>query len=1281
MLALLVQTLALVVLGATPAAAADPLGLEPGDLVIADTGNDRVIVVPADGGPDRVLASDLDSPGPLAVTPEGEVVVGEVDGDIQLIHADGSIEQLNQGNYVSGLSTLALDGRGNVLVGGNGWGGIGRVPLTGGLVENYIYEAPAPWYPAITVAPDGDIVATVIYPDARPAEVVRMNADGTGAVRDDNVSYSPSVPDMLAVELLPDGRVMATLGAADEFWVANGGGTYTAFSIGFDGPAALATDDRTGAVYVADTNNNRIVKYSTFPTYGDVSTDSPLDHPRGVAVVPPPANEVGDAFVASGSVVYEVYDDGTTDLVADLFSPVTGLQVDSDGDLVVATAAGDVIEIAGDGSGARTTLGSGLGFLSTLALGNADQIYVGRSDGGFLRVHPGGGTTDMGGYNAVTAIAVGPDGTVYFSDDFEVRRIAPGYAPTVAALPGVSDLDWHPTRGLLGVVGDQIRRIDVATGSSTFLVGTGIGSFRATAVDALGGTLIAHSNGDIIRLAPVVGVDTWGTVAGANHLATYVPRPELTAAAPPATGNVGTAYAGYEFEATDPGSLGVRFTLYSGTLPPGLALDPATGELTGTPTTTGSYEFRVQAANPGRAVASDPITITVGKRLQAITFTSTPGTYYRGDGYTPEATGGGSTSEVTFSIDPASDPYCYYRPIQGDVIFTAGGGSCVILADQAGDADYEPAPQATHTAYVDKLTQTITFSSTAPTSAAVGGTYAAAASSDQGLPISYEVRPFWQAYCSVDAATGVVTFEHAGPCRVTATNAGDADYWSDAEHQPFTIDPRAFEFTTTAPDPGELGVPYTPATNLPSASFSVENDGTTCTFDTGTGEVRFLAVGECILWADDLGDPDYDPGSISQVIDVERRAQTVTFTSTAPGSPAIGSTYTPTATGGGSGNAVVITVSPGSAGACSVAAGVVTFTGPGTCTVQADQPGDATYADAPTRTQVIAVATPRAPSTLEITSTPDAPVVGATYDVTTQLAPSGGAVTLAVPTGSLGVCSIEGATVTFLHAGACTVKADFAGDGSTLPSSATQEIEVERAATGLDVEVLRDTIVATVTVLAPGGGTPTGEVVFTADGVEIGSAELGVDGAGDLVAWVVAPSGPLEVTATYVGSADHLGSEATTARTDPAITAVVTSRRPVTEFGWYRTPVKIAFTCTVGSAPLVGGCPDRLRLTKNRRGVRPITVGVVAEDGGAAQVKVAGIRIDRNDPKVRVRGAKAGRTYADVRELRCVVKDRLSGVDRCRVVQRERGDRVRFRVVGFDRAGNKTVVRGRYFLR
>ena len=58
-------------------------------------------------------------------------------------------------------------------------------------------------------------------------------------------------------------------------------------------------------------------------------------------------------------------------------------------------------------------------------------------------------------------------------------------------------------------------------------------------------------------------------------------------------------------------------------------------------------------------------------------------------------------------------------------------------------------------------------------------------------------------------------------------------------------------------------------------------------------------------------------------------AQTVTFTTTKPASAVVGQTYAATATGGASGNPVVISVTPSPAGACTIAGGTVTFKHPG----------------------------------------------------------------------------------------------------------------------------------------------------------------------------------------------------------------------------------------------------------------------------------------------------------------------------------------------------------------
>jgi hypothetical protein len=89
-------------------------------------------------------------------------------------------------------------------------------------------------------------------------------------------------------------------------------------------------------------------------------------------------------------------------------------------------------------------------------------------------------------------------------------------------------------------------------------------------------------------------------------------------------------------------------------------------------------------------------------------------------------------------------------------------------------------------------------------------------------------------------------------------------------------------------------------------------------------------------------------------------AQAITFTSTVPASPVVGGSYTPAATGGGSGNPVVFSVdSSSAAGACSISAGgVVSFDGPGSCVIDANQAGNATFSAAPQVQQTLTITSP-----------------------------------------------------------------------------------------------------------------------------------------------------------------------------------------------------------------------------------------------------------------------------------------------------------------------------------
>jgi hypothetical protein len=90
-------------------------------------------------------------------------------------------------------------------------------------------------------------------------------------------------------------------------------------------------------------------------------------------------------------------------------------------------------------------------------------------------------------------------------------------------------------------------------------------------------------------------------------------------------------------------------------------------------------------------------------------------------------------------------------------------------------------------------------------------------------------------------------------------------------------------------------------------------------------------------------------------------SQTITFTSTAPTDAQVGAgTYTPTATAT-SGLPVIITLDGTSIG-CALASGVVSFTAPGTCVIDANQPGNATYSAAPQVQQSFTVSGTTPPS-------------------------------------------------------------------------------------------------------------------------------------------------------------------------------------------------------------------------------------------------------------------------------------------------------------------------------
>ena len=163
--------------------------------------------------------------------------------------------------------------------------------------------------------------------------------------------------------------------------------------------------------------------------------------------------------------------------------------------------------------------------------------------------------------------------------------------------------------------------------------------------------------------------------------------PAITGPASPLTdGTQGTPYSA-TFTATGTAPITWGFT---GTLPPGLALDASTGAYTGTPTTAGTYNFTITATNAAGS-DSDPYQHTIaGPVPPAITGPASPlSPGNEGTAYSAQFVATG-TAPITWSVtsgslptgmslNPASGAYSGTPTVAGTYTFTVtatnGGGS------------------------------------------------------------------------------------------------------------------------------------------------------------------------------------------------------------------------------------------------------------------------------------------------------------------------------------------------------------------------------------------------------------------------------------------------------------------------------------------------------------------------------------------------------------------------------------------------------------------------------
>jgi len=130
----------------------------------------------------------------------------------------------------------------------------------------------------------------------------------------------------------------------------------------------------------------------------------------------------------------------------------------------------------------------------------------------------------------------------------------------------------------------------------------------------------------------------------------------------------------------------------------------------GTVTITGAGTVTVRASQAGdgsyNAAPDADASFVVSKASQTIAPLVLAGKTYGDAPFTVSATGGGSTSPVTFS---ASGP-CTASGVNGSTITITGGGSCTITASQLGDGNYNAAANRTGSFTIAPAAASITVS-------------------------------------------------------------------------------------------------------------------------------------------------------------------------------------------------------------------------------------------------------------------------------------------------------------------------------------------------------------------------------------------------------------------------------------------------------------------------------------------------------------------------------------------------------------------------------------------
>ena len=442
------------------------------------------------------------------------------------------------------------------------------------------------------------------------------------------------------------------------------------------------------------------------------------------------------------------------------------------------------------------------------------------------------GTSGGSGSGAVSFAVVTPTVCSVDSGSGLVTMLAGSGTCTVSATKA-ADSDYYsvaaPNISITAVAATQAALTISGSGSGTYggtvnLTASGgstggqvtwsDGASTACSVNGSGSVSITSGTGTCSVTATMAGNSNYGAVTSPAHSIT-VSRASQSSLTVTST----EAVYGQSLVLTATGGSGsgsVSWARVSGTC------TVSTGVLT--PGDAGSAcvvrATKASDSNYLQKVSADT-NVTVSRASQTGFVVTSATSFTTGSTLVLTAAGGQSTGSVSWSLTSGT---C---TLSGANLTAARGGiSCVVEATRAGDVNHLPVSDSVSVT-VNRITQTLTFRSAAPSNAVVGGTHTVNVDSDAFLAPVIAVANQSSAVCSVTA--GVVTFLAPGTCLVTASQAGTDVYSSASVSQSISVGLSATATTVAAPvpDPGATGP------SVPASAVSVPGSATTTTVATG----------------------------------------------------------------------------------------------------------------------------------------------------------------------------------------------------------------------------------------------------------------------------------------------------------------------------------------------------------------------------------------------------------------------------------------------------------------